>query len=281
MIIDGKAIASDIEKELISKTQELNSSIGIVSGEDKGALSYLKSIEKVAERVGIKVEKKILNKDNTTEDAIESLLSLDTDGILVLRPLPETIDERKLIESIPVNKDIDCLHPENLGRLFLGKTLFYPCTPLAVIEILKRTGVEIKGKDVVIIGRSNIVGKPLCCMLLEKGIDATVTVCHTKTKDLSGHARRADILIAACGKPKFITSSMVKNGAIVIDVGINVVDGKIVGDVDFEDVKNVASMITPVPNGVGPVTTRMLLLNVIKAVDGRGRIYATHKDNWV
>lgn len=268
MIIDGKAIASDIEKELISKTQELNPSIGIVTGDDKGALSYLKSIEKVAERVGIKIEKRILTDEERTENAIGCFLNLDTDGILVLRPLPETIDERKVIASIPVNKDIDCLHPENLGRLFLGKTLFYPCTPLAVIEILKRTGVEIKGKDIVIIGRSNIVGKPLCCMLLEKGIDATVTVCHTKTKDLASHTRRCDILIVACGKPNFVNSSMVKKGIIVIDVGINVVDGKIVGDVDFEDVKNIASMITPVPNGVGPVTTRMLLLNVIKAKEG-------------
>ncbi len=266
MIIDGKIIASQIEEEIKSELKiGVPKLSAVVIGSDEGTLSYMRNIQKVGERIGVEVNIHSLPEESKTEEVINLISNLQTDGIIVAKPIPSHIDERKVIASIPPSKDVDCLHPVNLGRLFLNDPLFYPCTPLAVIEILKRTGIEISGKDVVIIGRSDVVGKPLAVMLMQRGVDATVTICHTKTRDLESHTRRADILIVAAGRPEFVKSKMVKKGAVVIDVGINVKNNRLVGDVDFNEVRKVASWITPVPGGVGPVTSRILMKNVIKA----------------
>ncbi|MDI6840054.1 MAG: bifunctional 5,10-methylenetetrahydrofolate dehydrogenase/5,10-methenyltetrahydrofolate cyclohydrolase [bacterium] len=273
MVIDCKQIANLIEEEIKPDAQRLKPRLGtIVVGSDEGTLSYMKSIKKVGERIGVLVD--IINLSESKIDELIDLiknLNLTADGILIGKPLPKWVDESKLVDTISPSKDIDCMHPVNLGRLFLNKPLFCPCTPEAVIEILNRSQIGVSGKDVVIIGRSDIVGKPLAIMLMQRGVDATITVCHTKTKDIEAHTKHADILIAAAGQPRFVNTQMVKEGAVVIDVGINVENGKIVGDVDFDEVSKIASWITPVPGGVGSVTSRVLMRNVVKAAKLRAK----------
>ncbi|MCK4307553.1 bifunctional 5,10-methylenetetrahydrofolate dehydrogenase/5,10-methenyltetrahydrofolate cyclohydrolase [candidate division WOR-3 bacterium] len=269
MIIDGRDLATQIELEMKEELKELGTPklAAVIVGADEGTKSYMRSIQRVGEKLGIEVEIVSLSEESNTEEVKDVISGLNSkkDGIIIGRPFPSHINEQQVITSILPEKDIDCLHPINLGFLFLGVPRFNPCTPQAVIEILNRTNTTIRGKRVTIIGRSNIVGKPLAIMLIQRGVDATVTVCHTKTHDLSAHTREADILIAAAGHPWLIGAEMVKQGAVVIDVGVNMNDGKLVGDVNFNEVEPKASLITPVPGGVGPITTRVLMRNALLA----------------
>lgn len=267
MVIEGKIIASKIEEDIREEAQKLKPVVGgVIIGQGEATEYYMQSLQRVGQKLGIEVQ--IFKVDDYKNDnSVDLIKDLNNrvDGIIIGKPLPADIDEDELINAILPSRDIDCIHPVNLGLLFLGRPLFSPCTPLAVIEILKYTGTNISGKNIVIVGRSGIVGRPLAIMLSQKGVDATVTICHTRTQKLKEHTLRADILVSAAGKPHLITSDMVKEGTVVIDVGTNVKDGKLVGDVDFDNVKEKAGFITPVPGGVGVVTTRILLKNAIKA----------------
>jgi methylenetetrahydrofolate dehydrogenase (NADP+)/methenyltetrahydrofolate cyclohydrolase len=270
MIIDGKAIALKTQEEIKSEIQKLNLTeplklAGVIVGADEGTKSYMRSIQRVGNKIGIDVEIKDMPETSNTSDIVNliSKLNSDVDGIMVGRPFPSHVDDEAVVASISPEKDVDCLHPANLGRLFLGTPLFAPCTPQAILEILNRTDIVIGGKRVVIIGRSNIVGKPLAIMLIQRGVDATVTVCHTKTVELESRAREADILVVAAGRAGLVGASMIKQGAVVIDVGTNFENGKLVGDVNFEEAEPIAGLITPVPGGVGPVTTRILMKHVL------------------
>ncbi len=268
MIIDGKELARQIEDEIRDEICKLKPYLAAVTvGTNEATQSYIRSIQKIGKELGAAVEVANLQSNSTTQEVINLISSLNSksDGIIIGRPLPSHIDEQAVIAALLPEKDIDCLHPINLGRLFIGTPLFTPCTPQAVMEILTRTNTKTIGKRVTIVGRSNIVGKPLAIMLIQRGVDATVTICHTKTRELELHTKSADILIAAAGFPGLIRAYMVKPGAVVIDVGINVVDGKLVGDVNFQEVEPIASLITPVPGGVGPITTRLLIRNVLLA----------------
>ena len=273
-IIDGKKIASEIKEELRQEVEKLKNSgicpglAVIIIGNDPASEVYVKSKKKTALELGMNSWVYELEENISQEEVFELIKKLNEDknvhGILVQLPLPKHLDEEAIIESINPQKDVDCFHPENVGRLAIGIGKLLSCTPAGIIELLKRENVEIVGKNCVVIGRSNIVGKPLSLMLINK--NATVTVCHSRTFDLASHTKKADILISAAGKPGLITADMVRPGALVIDVGINrKADGKLTGDVDFEKVKEVADAITPVPGGVGPMTIIMLMKNTIKA----------------
>jgi methylenetetrahydrofolate dehydrogenase (NADP+)/methenyltetrahydrofolate cyclohydrolase len=225
---------------------------------------------KACEAVGVHSERYEYPADTPPAEVFERIAALNADpkihGILVQLPLPQQFDEDAVLEAIAPEKDVDGFHAENVGLLMQGHPRFISCTPYGVMEMLKAEGVSLKGKEAVVVGRSNIVGKPMTMLLI--GASATVTVCHSQTKDLAFHTRRADILVAAVGRPKMITGDMVKPGAVVIDVGINrLPDGKLCGDVDFESAKEVASLITPVPGGVGPMTITMLLANTIEGAE--------------
>ncbi|MCK5076087.1 MAG: bifunctional methylenetetrahydrofolate dehydrogenase/methenyltetrahydrofolate cyclohydrolase FolD, partial [Calditrichia bacterium] len=250
----------------------------IIVGEDPASKVYVKSKEKACEKVGMASKVDRLPDTFSEIELLELINKYNKDpevnGILVQLPLPSHIDEQKVIEKIDPIKDVDCFHPYNVGRLSLGTPVFYPATPAGVIEILKYYNIETSGKNLVIIGRSNIVGKPLANMLVQKAdfANATVTIAHSRTKNLKEVARQADILIAAIGKPEFVKADMVKQDAVVIDVGVNRVEDetrekgyRLAGDVDFGEVNKVASAITPVPGGVGPMTITMLLQNTLKA----------------
>jgi len=274
MIIDGKKIASEIQedtkkeiKELKAKYHQLPCLATVVVGVDEPSEVYVKKRGKTCEEIGIISKMHSLPDDSNERDVLELIEKLNNDekihGIIVQLPLPKHIDKRKISEAVSPEKDVDCLNPLNIGRLASGDETVTPCTPKAIIVILEKLGIEIKGKNVVVVGRSRIVGRPLALMLINR--DATVTICHTKTKNLKEHTRKADILIAAAGSPGLIKKSMVKENAVVVDVGINVVNNKIVGDADFENIKNKASFITPVPGGVGPVTVAMLMKSTVEA----------------
>lgn len=276
-IIDGKQIAEDIRAELKNEVDELKAQgvipglAVVIVGEDPASQVYVRNKGKGCEELGMYSETHELPVE-TSEDQLLSLVDeLNTketiDGVLVQLPLPGHIDENKVLVRIDPDKDVDGFHPVNVGRLVVGEDAFEPCTPHGCIELLKRSGVVMEGAEAVVVGRSNIVGKPVSIMLLRE--NATVTICHSRTKDLAGVIRRADIIIAAVGKPRMITADMVKDGAAIIDVGINRVDGKLVGDVDFEAVKEKAGAITPVPGGVGPMTITMLLTNTVKSARKR------------
>ncbi|SDL99769.1 bifunctional methylenetetrahydrofolate dehydrogenase/methenyltetrahydrofolate cyclohydrolase FolD [Halarsenatibacter silvermanii] len=280
-LIDGKQIASDIREELKGRVQELKEEgrvpgISVVLvGDNPASQTYVNMKDKAAEEIGIYSDKKEVSDDISEQELLGIIDDLNNDdeidGILVQLPLPDHIDEHKVIESIDPAKDVDGFHPVNTGRLFSGqqdKLRFDPCTPKGIIELIERQGIDIEGKDAVILGRSNIVGKPVAHLLIEK--NATITICHSRTDDLAGKASSADILVAAVGRPEFVTEDMVKEGACVIDVGINRVDGELVGDVDFEAVKEKAGPITPVPGGVGPMTIAMLMHNTVKAREHHG-----------
>ena len=235
-------------------------------GENKASETYARSIRKRAEKLGVYAEHFRMSEDAAEADILSAIKKLnerkDINGIIVELPLPKSIDSKKILTAIDPNKDIDAFHPVNMGRLLEGNPMFVPATAQSVIETIKRT-TEIDGKSTVVIGRSNIVGKPAALLLLAE--NATVTICHSHTKNLPLVASRADILVVSTGRPKMVNRRFVKRGAVVIDVGINKVNGKIVGDVDFDDVVDVAGAITPVPGGIGVLTTLMLIKNTIKA----------------
>ncbi len=284
-IIDGKKIASDIRDELKKEIEELKLAgksvpglAAILVGENPASESYVKSKSKACDEVGMlsKIEK--LSADISESALLDIIQKYNDDfafnGILVQLPLPKHIDEDKIIEAIHPVKDVDGFHPVNVGNLVIGKDTLMPCTPAGIQELLVRYKIPIKGKHVVVVGRSNIVGKPIANILLQKkeNANAIVTVCHSAASDISYYTKQADILIAAIGQPSFVKAEMVKEGAVVIDVGINRIEDKsnskgyrITGDVEFESVKNKASYITPVPGGVGPMTVAMLLKNTFKA----------------
>ncbi len=277
-ILDGKAIAAQIEQEIRAELDELKSEHGITPGlavvlvgENPASEVYVRNKERKCNDLGIRSIVRRLPESASEQEVIDAVRQLNEDesvhGIIVQLPLPKHVDPEVVISHIDPNKDVDGFHPVNVGWMFIGRNRFVPCTPAGIVEILDRSGIEIEGKRAVVIGRSNIVGKPLSILLLQR--NATVTVCHSRTVDLPNITRQADILVAAVGRARFVTAEMVKEGAVVIDVGINRVDDKIVGDVDFDAVKEVASAITPVPGGVGPLTVIMLMRNTVLAAKMR------------
>lgn len=279
VILDGKKVAQEIKEQVKSRVDELVKRgitpglAVILVGDNPSSQVYVRNKEKTCRKLGIFSLRYDLPEDTPEEELLKLIEELNTNqkvhGILVQLPLPAHIDEREILYSISPNKDVDGFHPYNLGRLLIGDPLFLPCTPWGVQELLLRYGIDFEGKNVVIVGRSNIVGKPLAMMLVQKakGANATVSICHTRTKNLREYTLFADVLVAACGVPRMIKGDMVKEGAVVVDVGINRVNGSLVGDVDFEEVSKVASYITPVPGGVGPMTIAMLMANTVKAAE--------------
>ena len=278
IIIDGKELAKKIRSELKNEVVELkNKGINpklavIMVGDDKASKVYVKNKSKACEECGIDYEEFLMDKDIDMEELLETIDKLnkrdDIHGILLQSPIPSNLNINQAFNKINHKKDVDGFNPINVGKLSIGEDCFVSCTPAGVIKMLEEYNIEIEGKNVVIIGRSNIVGKPLIQCILRK--NGTVTMCHSRTKNIKQITKNADILIAALGKPKFVTQDMIKDGAIIIDVGINrTEDGKLVGDVDFENVKNNASYITPVPGGVGPMTIAMLMTNVVKSAKNK------------
>ena len=281
MIINGKEISEKIKEEIAAEVKALKDkgiSCGlavILVGDDPASAVYVRNKKLACEKVGIYSEVYTLPANSAEADVLDLISTLnkreDINGILCQLPLPKHIDEQKIINAIDKDKDVDAFNPYNVGKIMLGDPVFLPCTPAGVMELLKYSDVEIAGKNCVVLGRSNIVGKPMAMLLMKA--DATVTVCHSKTKNIKEITAGADILVAAVGKPKFVTADMVKSGAVVIDVGINrTEDGKLCGDVDFEKVVNKASKITPVPGGVGVMTVTMLLKNTVTAAKKQGGI---------
>ena len=280
-IIDGKAISAEIKEELKEKVAEYKKqgveiTLAVVKvGNDPASAVYVRNKEKACEYVGITSRTLALPEETTEEELLKVVNDLNEDkavnGILVQLPLPKHIDESKVLLAIDSNKDVDGFHPVNVGKMVIGEETFLPCTPAGIIEMLKRTDVEISGKECVVIGRSNIVGKPMSMLMLKE--NATVTIAHSRTKDLKEVTKRADILIAAIGKAKFVTADYVKEGAVIIDVGMDRDEnGKLCGDVDFDSAKEVAGYITPVPGGVGPMTIATLMRNTLTAAKVQNHI---------
>ena len=275
-IIDGKQISLDIKNELKEKVakykeQGIEITLAVVKvGNDPASAVYVRNKEKACEYVGINSKTLALPEETTEEELLNVVKELNEDknvnGILVQLPLPKHIDESKVLLTIDSTKDVDGFHPVNVGKMVIGEDTFLPCTPAGIIEMIKRTDIDIEGKECVVIGRSNIVGKPMAMLMLKE--NATVTIAHSRTKDLKEVTKRADIIVAAIGKAKFVTADYVKEGAVVIDVVMDRDEnGKLCGDVDFESVSKVASAITPVPGGVGPMTVTMLLVNCLRSVE--------------
>lgn len=273
-IIDGKALARKIRMELKEEVEKLKKKnifpklAVIMVGEDKASKVYVRNKSKACEEIGVEYEEFLLKDDTKMEDLLNLIEELnnrpDINGILLQSPIPKHLDINKAFNKIDYRKDVDGFNPVNVGKLVIGEDCFISCTPFGVMKMLEEYGIEIEGKNAVVVGRSNIVGKPLAQCLLKK--NATVTICHSRTKNIHEITNNADIVVAALGKPKYIKENMVKEGAVVIDIGINRGDdGKLVGDVDFENVSKKASYITPVPGGVGPMTIAMLMNNVVKA----------------
>lgn len=277
-IIDGKQISAQIKEELREeaaayKARGIEAALAVIQvGEDPASSIYVRNKKKACAYVGVRSESYELPRE-TTQEALLALIEelngrADIQGILVQLPLPSHIDEDAVIRAIAPEKDVDGFHPESVGRMCIGEQGYLPCTPAGIIQLLKRSGVSIEGKECVVVGRSNIVGKPMVLLMLRE--NATVTITHSRTKDLREVCRRADILIVAIGKPRFITKEYVKEGAVVIDVGIHRDENnKMCGDVDFADVEPVAGAITPVPGGVGPMTIAMLMNNCLEAIRNR------------
>jgi methylenetetrahydrofolate dehydrogenase (NADP+)/methenyltetrahydrofolate cyclohydrolase len=289
-IIDGKQVAEEIRKELAAEAAQLKAQHGIVPGlvtilvgENPASVSYVTAKSKTAKELGYHSVQDSIPAETTEEQLLAKIAQYNEDpkihGILVQLPLPKQINEERVLYAIRPDKDVDAFHPVNVGKLMIGNPDFLPCTPAGIQQLLVRSGAERRGAEVVVVGRSNIVGKPIANMLLQKakGANATVTICHTATKDMATHTRRADVLIVAAGKPKAVTADMVKEGAYVIDVGVNRIGmtdkgkAKLCGDVDFEAVKEKAAAITPVPGGVGPMTITMLMANTLKAAKLRAK----------
>lgn len=273
-LLMGKEVSARIKAELKTEVEELKSKginpglAVVIVGEDPASQVYVRNKERACEECGIYSEKYALSEETTQEELLELINTLNTktsiSGILVQLPLPKHIDEKTIINAIAPQKDVDAFHPVNVGKIMVGDYDFVPCTPAGVMELIKESGIDVSGKECVIVGRSNIVGKPQAMLLLHQ--NGTVTICHSKTQNLVEKTKNADILVAAVGIPNFITGDMIKEGAIVIDVGINRLENKkLCGDVDFESAEKIAGAITPVPGGVGPMTIAMLMRNTVKA----------------
>lgn len=275
-IIDGKIISAAVKQRIADEVAALKETKGvpglavIIVGEDPASKVYVANKKKACEQIGMLSEEYALPENTTNEELLALINELNNkkeiNGILCQLPLPKNLDEELVINSILPEKDVDAFHPQNVGKIMTGDYDFLPCTPAGIMEMLKYENIEVEGKTCVVIGRSNIVGKPMSMLLLHK--NGTVTICHSKTKNLKEVCLSADILVAAVGRPNFVTADMVKEGAVVIDVGINRLDnGKLCGDVDFENVVDKVSAITPVPGGVGPMTIAMLMKNTVKAAE--------------
>ena len=277
-IIDGRQIAETLRTEIARDAAAFQATAGVPAhlaavlvGDDPASAVYVRNKQTACEKAGIKSTLLALSAQTTQIELLAVVERLNADalvhGILVQLPLPRQIEPQRVLDSVTPLKDVDCFHPENVGLLSQGRARFLPCTPAGVQQLLIHAGIQIPGAHVVIVGRSDLVGRPLALMLMQKGpaADATVTVCHSRSRDLAAVTRTADILVAAMGRPEFIKAEMVKPGAVVIDVGTSRVGERIVGDVDFAAVSQVASAITPVPRGVGPMTITMLLANTVKA----------------
>ncbi len=282
-VLDGKAIAGEIQAELAEqvttwteKHQVTPCLAALLVGDDPASQVYVRNKQRACKRVGLESQLHRLPANTTQQQVLDLVNQLNNDpavhGILVQLPMPASIDASPVLDAIDPAKDVDAFHPENVGRLVQGRPRFLPCTPHGIQQLLHRYQIDVAGKRVVIVGRSDIVGKPLALMLMQRNcalgpaaVNATVTVCHSRTPDLPAITRQADILVAAIGQPQFVRADMVQPGATVIDVGINLTDDGLVGDVDFEAVKEVAAHITPVPRGVGPLTVSMLIYNTLQA----------------
>lgn len=269
-IIDGKLVSAAIRNDLKNEVAAMQKTIGlavILVGDDPASCVYVKNKEKACAEVGVTSYKFAFPADSTEKEIEEKINELNAapniNGILVQLPLPKHLNERKILSFIDPKKDVDGFSPYQIGKLLLGEDCLVSCTPQGIMQLLSYYDIPVAGKHAVVIGRSNIVGKPISLLLLKE--NATVTICHSRTKDLAEITRQADILVVAIGKPRFVTEDMVKEGAVVIDVGINRVDGALCGDVDFENVAEKCSFITPVPGGVGPMTVTSLMYNTIKA----------------
>ena len=282
-ILKGKEVSARIKTELKTEVEKLKEQgilpglAVIIVGEDPASQVYVRNKERACEECGIYSEKYALPVTTSQEELLELINTLNNkssiSGILVQLPVPEHIDEETIINAIDPKKDVDAFHPVNVGKIMVGNYDFVPCTPAGVMELIKESGIGVKGKECVVVGRSNIVGKPQAMLLLHQ--NGTVTVCHSKTKNLAEKTRQADILVAAVGIPNFIKGDMIKDGAVVIDVGINRMEnGKLCGDVEFDSAEKVAGAITPVPGGVGPMTIAMLMKNTVKAAI----VNKTHKE---
>jgi methylenetetrahydrofolate dehydrogenase (NADP+)/methenyltetrahydrofolate cyclohydrolase len=278
MILDGKGLAAELQAELAVDVADFIANNGVTPalaavlvGENPASEVYVRNKRRACERSGMESMLHRLADDASTESVLALVHKLNGDdrvhGILVQLPLPPQVDTTRVLDAVDPLKDVDAFHPENVGRIVQGRPRFLPCTPNGIQQMLLRHRVRVDGQHVVVVGRSEIVGKPLANMLMQRGphADATVTVCHSRTRDLAQITRQADILVVAIGQPRFVTAEMVKPGAVVIDVGINRLPEGLVGDVDFQHVKDVAGMITPVPGGVGPLTISMLLQNTLLA----------------
>ena len=287
-IISGLEISATMKSELkakvdLLKTKGVTPGLGVILvGDDPASRSYVKAKERDCEEIGVYSDDNRLPVTTTEDELLKIIANMNgdskIDGILVQLPLPSHIDEHKILMAINPSKDVDGFHPISIGKMMLGQKTFLPCTPHGVIQMLTRSGIQISGSKVVIVGRSNIVGKPLANLLIQKGDkgNATVTVCHTGTKNLKAETLQADIIIAAAGRPNMISADMVKEGAVVIDVGVNRVEDstkkrgyRLCGDVDFDEISKKASAITPVPGGVGPMTRAMLLFNIVESAQSR------------
>jgi methylenetetrahydrofolate dehydrogenase (NADP+)/methenyltetrahydrofolate cyclohydrolase len=277
-ILDGAALAKQMRTELAAETAAFTAATGVAPtlaavlvGDDPASQVYVRNKRRDCQEVGMNSRLHRLGADTTQAELLALIAQLNADagvhGILVQLPLPKQIDERAVLEAVSPHKDVDCFHPENVGRIVQGRPRFVPCTPGGVQQLLIRNNVAIAGQHVVIVGRSDIVGKPLANMLAQRGpgADATVTLAHSRTADLPAVTRSADILVVAIGRPRFVTADMIRPGATVIDVGINRIDEGLVGDVDYAAAANIAGRITPVPGGVGPLTRVMLLVNTLTA----------------
>lgn len=273
-LIDGKAVSASVRAQVAQETQELIAKgvtpglAVVIVGDDPASRTYVNNKKKACAETGIHSEEYALPATTSQEDLMRLIDELnrktEINGILVQSPLPKGLDEKAVVDAILPEKDVDAFHPSNVGRIMIGNFHYLPCTPAGIIELIHSQNIEIQGKNCVVIGRSNIVGKPMAMLLLHN--NGTVTICHSKTKNLKEVCQQADILVAAVGKPKFVTADMVKSGAVVIDVGMDRDEnGKLCGDVDFAEVEKIAGYITPVPGGVGPMTIAMLLRNTLTA----------------
>lgn len=276
IIIDGRKVSLEVKEGIRSfvnnrkeKGLKVPKVVSILVGNDGGSVFYINNQEKVATSLGVDFEKLLLDETISEDHLINEIEKLNNDnnvhGIILQLPLPKGINEKKVINAISADKDIDCLTYENQGKLYCGEKVFLPCTPNSVITLLEKYEIELEGKNVVVIGRSNIVGKPVAQLLLNK--NATVTICHSRTKNLQDICRNADIIVVAIGRPKYLNEEFVNENSIVIDVGTSSLDGKITGDVDFERVSDKVNMITPVPGGVGALTTTLLIKNACEALE--------------
>ena len=273
-LLNGKEVSQRIKDELKNEVAELKNKgicpglAVIIVGDDPASRVYVNNKKKACEEIGILSEEYALSAETSEEELLSLIEKLNNkkeiNGILVQLPVPKHINEETIINATSPQKDVDAFHPVNVGKIMVGNFDFLPCTPAGVMELIAESGIDVSGKECVVVGRSNIVGKPQAMLLLHK--NGTVTICHSRTKDLAAKTKNADILVAAVGIPEFIKGDMIKEGAVVIDVGINrVADKKLVGDVEFESAEKVASAITPVPGGVGPMTIAMLMKNTVKA----------------